>query len=150
MEDIDILANFRLQMFRDMGLIRDENQAEELVEASKNYFQSVFGTDHLLATIAENDGVAVAVGILAISHSVPKPGNISGIEGYIYNMYTLPQWRNQGIGAQIFDRLLTTANNRGVEYCWLFATEAGRPIYARQGFVPTSTLAMKKMIDHNE
>jgi ribosomal protein S18 acetylase RimI-like enzyme len=145
-KDIDVLADFRLKMFRDMGRLQDEDQAGELLQASKTYFRSVFGTDQLLALIAEVEGVAVAAGIIAISHVAPKPGNLSGMEAYIYNLYTLPQWRNKGIGSELFDRLLTIAKKRGVEYCWLLATEDGRSIYLRRGFVPL-TAAMKKTLD---
>jgi GNAT superfamily N-acetyltransferase len=141
--DIPILADFRLKMFRDMGAIRGETQAQDLVEESTDYFLSVFGTDRLLALIAEVDGVPVGAGILAISRMAPKPGNLSGMEGYLYNLYTLPEWRNKGVGSQIFQRLLAMAENRGVKYQWLFATQDGQNIYARQGFVPITT-AMKK------
>jgi ribosomal protein S18 acetylase RimI-like enzyme len=142
-DDIDLLTDFRLGMFRDMGRIRDETQAAALVSESKTYFQSVFGTDRLLALIAEMDGAAVAAGILAVTHGAPKPGNLSGIEGYIYNLYTLPERRNQGIGSELFNRLLAIAKERNIKYCWLFATQDGRPIYARRGFVPITT-AMKR------
>jgi GNAT superfamily N-acetyltransferase len=145
-DDIHILADFRLKMFRDMGTIRDEAQAQGLVEKSTNYFRSVFGTERLLALIAEQEGAPVGAGILAISPMAPKPGNLSGMEGYIYNLYTLPEWRNKGIGSQIFERLLTMAEHRGVKYQWLLATQDGRNIYARQGFVPITT-AMKRSVE---
>jgi GNAT superfamily N-acetyltransferase len=141
--DIPILAAFRLKMFTDMGAIRDENQAQELLDESTNYFQSVFGTQRLLALIAEVEGVPVSAGVLAISSMAPKPGNLSGLEGYIYNLYTLPAWRNKGIGSHIFKRLLAMAEHRGVKYHWLLATQDGRNIYAQQGFIPLTT-AMKK------
>lgn len=145
-DDIHILADFRLKMFRDMGEIRDEAQAQELVDESTRYFRSVFGTDRLLALIAEQEGLPVSAGILAISPMAPKPGNLSGIEGYIYNLYTLPEWRNKGIGSQIFKRLLAMAEHRGVKYQWLLATQDGWNIYARQGFIPITT-AMKKSVE---
>jgi GNAT superfamily N-acetyltransferase len=144
--DIPVLADFRLKMFTDMGAIRDEAQAHKLVEESTNYFLSVFGTHRLLALIAEQEGIPVGAGILAISPMAPKPGNLSGMEGYIYNLYTLPEWRNKGIGSQIFKRLLALAEQRDVKYQWLFATQDGRNIYARQGFVPMTT-AMKKSVE---
>ena len=148
-KDIDLLADFRLRMFRDMGSIHDEAQAEKLVQASKTYFRSVFGTHALLALLAEVDGIPVGAGILAVSPIAPKPGNLSGVEGYIYNLYTLPEWRNKGIGSGLFSRLLTIAENRGGKYNWLFATQDGRPIYERHGFVPITT-AMKKDIGEKE
>lgn len=55
--------------------------------------------------------------------------------GWIGNLLVSPAHRGQGYGALLFDFALAWLRRAGVQRIWLTASEAGRPIYARRGFV---------------
>jgi ribosomal protein S18 acetylase RimI-like enzyme len=65
----------------------------------------------------------------------PYPGNLAGREAYLLNMYTLPDYRKQGIANALLDAMAAEAIARGFGKVWLHASEAGRPLYERIGFV---------------
>lgn len=56
-------------------------------------------------------------------------------KAYIMNMYTAPEYRRQGIAFQTLDLLVKDAKEQGVLQIALEATDMGRPLYERYGFV---------------
>ncbi len=50
-------------------------------------------------------------------------------------MYTLPDYRKQGTASALLDAMAAEAIARWFGKVWLHASEAGRPLYERIGFV---------------
>jgi len=51
------------------------------------------------------------------------------------NMYTAPEYRRQGIAFRTLDLLVKEATERDVSQIALEATDMGRPLYEKYGFV---------------
>lgn len=51
------------------------------------------------------------------------------------NMYTAPEYRRQGIAYHTLDLLVKAAKEQGVTQIALEATDMGRPLYEKYGFV---------------
>ena len=51
------------------------------------------------------------------------------------NMYTAPEYRRQGIAIHTLDLLVKDVRKQGVSQIALEATEMGRPLYEKYGFV---------------
>ena len=51
------------------------------------------------------------------------------------NIYTEPAYRRRGIAYRILDLLVSDIRSKGVIAVSLEATEAGRPLYEKYGFV---------------
>lgn len=56
-------------------------------------------------------------------------------KAYIMNMYTAPEYRRQGFAFQTLDLLVKDAKEQGVLQIALEATDMGRPLYEKYGFV---------------
>ena len=61
--------------------------------------------------------------------------NPSGKKAYIMNMYTAPEYRRQRIAIRTLDLLVKDAREQGVSQIALEATDMGRPLYEKYGFV---------------
>lgn len=66
---------------------------------------------------------------------MPTVNNRSGNKAYIMNMYTHPDYRRRGVALKALDLLVQEAKRRGVTAISLEATEIGRPLYEKYGFV---------------
>ena len=66
---------------------------------------------------------------------MPTVNNRSGNKAYIMNMYTHPAYRRRGVALKALDLLGQEAKRRGVTAISLEATEIGRPLYEKYGFV---------------
>jgi GNAT superfamily N-acetyltransferase len=65
----------------------------------------------------------------------------------IWDMIVTPSWQRRGVGREIFVRLLARAKTRSLTV--LVATEAGRPLYERHGFVagdPGSVAMLRRRV----
>lgn len=69
---------------------------------------------------------------------MPYNSNLSGLEAYIMNVYTIPMWRGQGIATALLKEIICFVRETEAKRLWLHTTEDGKRIYEQLGFVSTS------------
>ena len=134
-DDIATLTDLRVTFFEEIGDITDEKHAAAFWEATNHYLNEALPQGKFLAWVAEEDGQIVATSGLIFFEQAPTPTNLVGNEGYILNMYTLPQWRGKGIARILLEEIISYVKNTGVSQLWLYATDQGRPLYEKLGFI---------------
>ena len=137
--DIDELARLRIAFLKEVQspesrLVDDY----ELTGILKTYFQNSLETEEFVAWLAIVDGEVVATSGLCFFKITPGFTLLDGKIAYILNIYTLHEWRKKGIGKAIFDHILQEAKNRGYKRMILHASEDGRPVYEKFGFIQTN------------
>lgn len=80
------------------------------------------------------DGQLAATGSLCLFNRIPYAENLTGLEGYILNIYTSPKYRKRGHAKQILDAILAYSKGAGIKRLWLNASEDGESVYAKLGF----------------
>ena len=81
------------------------------------------------------DDKFIGAGGVSFYSVMPTYHNPSGKKAYIMNMYTAPDYRRQGIAYKTLDMLVKVSKERGINQISLEATEMGRPLYEKYGFV---------------
>lgn len=66
---------------------------------------------------------------------MPTYHNPSGKKAYIMNMYTIPEYRRRDIVIKTLDMLIKDTKNKGITSISLEATDMGRPLYEKYGFI---------------
>ncbi|MFB2866460.1 GNAT family N-acetyltransferase [Aeromonas sp. MdU4] len=133
--DIPALVAMRMTLFCEVGELATPDADHSLLLATRDYFTRAHAEGSALSWVAEVDKQLVAVGTLALFARPPYPGNLAGKEAYLLNMYTLPSWRQKGIATALLDTIAAYAESCQLGKVWLHASEAGRPLYERIGFV---------------
>ena len=137
-DDIDQLVRLRLLLFEEAGEAVQQTQEEALREATQVYLTKSLPQETFFAWVAESDRKIVATSGLVVFERPPAPGNLSGEEAYVLNMYTLPEWRGQGLATALLQEILHFTKQTSIKRLWLHATESGRPIYEKAGFMSTA------------
>lgn len=132
-DDIDVLIDLRLTMFRAMGF-GDEAMLHRVGEACRDYFGQHLPTGQFRAWIAEAESKVVASIGLARHSIPPSPRNLVGLEGYLMNLVTLPGWRRQGIARALLTHVVEVLREEGIPVVSLHATADGRQLYENLGF----------------
>ncbi len=62
---------------------------------------------------------------------------VAGGSASVYNVSTPTELRNQGLGGAITHAALHVARDRGYQDTWIWASDLGKSVYTKLGFVPT-------------
>lgn len=136
--DIKTLVEFRILFLSEFYDIPEN--ATALQESLRKYFTSAMQSGRFISWLAEYDGKVVGCSGMSIWETIPNAINLSGKRGYILNMYTIPEARQNGVCTTLLDKLIEDAKSSGVTYLHLRAGKAGINVYKKAGFKePEST-----------
>jgi GNAT superfamily N-acetyltransferase len=135
-QDVPQLVELRMRLFAEVGGIQHPDADPALRAATAKYFEQAAFAPHMKSWVGLAEGATVACGTLAEFRRPPYPGNLSGTEAYLLNMYTLPPFRRQGLAGEILKQILLHAKAEGYGKLWLHASGNGRALYERHGFAP--------------
>jgi ribosomal protein S18 acetylase RimI-like enzyme len=133
--DIDLVDAMRLAFLADHRGI-EPGQFDTAFRAQNRAFVAErHRAGDLLTWFADDHGSTAGVVSMLVRPVPPRPNAPRTTEGYVLNLYVAPDRRRQGIGQQLLDACLAHARTNGFRRLVLHATEDGRPLYVRAGFV---------------
>lgn len=135
--DAPLIAAQRESMFTDMGT--------EYTEAVANFTPWVgrhLTAGTYLGWMAEAGGQAVAGAGLLVMDWPPHFTSPEPLRSYLLNVYTHPAHRGHGLARLLTEEAVAETRRRGIKIMSLHASEFGRPIYERLGFVPTNEMRL--------
>lgn len=134
-EDIDILTKTRIEVLRAANQLSDDIDMSEVEKESYNYYQKALCDGSHIAYLVFDGKRFVGAGGVSFFQVMPTYHNPSGNKAYIMNMYTNPAYRIRGIAAKTLDMLINDTKNKGITAISLEATDMGRPLYEKYGFI---------------
>lgn len=141
LDDIDELMRLRLVFLEEVGNLSGETDWRELGEAFAQYLKRKMPKGEFLAFVAESveTGEIVATSGLTFFERPPNGVNLAGLEAYLSNMYTAPEWRGKGLGTALVEAVISHVKETPARRIWLNTTEMGKPVYEKAGFVTSET-----------
>lgn len=140
-KDILSLCEFRKIQLIHEGIEPSINIDEELT----SFFVKFFESDSICEFIALDGEKPVSTGAVIFYDYPPSYTNKSGKIAYITNMFTLPEYRKQGIATKMLGLIEEETKKRGVAVMRLSASVFGRPVYEKYGFVSEDDWYSKKI-----
>lgn len=134
-EDLDLLTRTRVEVLRAANGLPEDTDMSDVEKQSYDYYKkSLVDGSHIAYLVFDGESFAGAGGV-SFFQVMPTYHNPSGKKAYIMNMYTVPEYRRRGIAYQTLDKLVKEAKERGISAISLEATDMGRPLYEKYGFV---------------
>jgi GNAT superfamily N-acetyltransferase len=97
-----------------------------------------------LASPVDKPDVIVGGAGVQLQPILPRPVEIStigeGRQGTIVNVFTEPQWRRRGIAGLQIQEIIAWSKNEQLDRLVLHASDEGRSIYERLGFVASNEM----------
>lgn len=141
--DIDKIANVRIKQQKDDWKEQYEDKYG-LLKRTKAYLEKHLNND-FLAFIEEIEDNIIAICCLQIIEYLPQC-NDNGKQGYICNVYTDKQYRNQGIQTKLLEEVIRySINNNLCELDLSTDNDVAISLYKKFGF-EFDNWAMKKEI----
>ena len=134
-EDLEVLTRTRVEVLRAANKL-DETVDMSLVEReSREYYQKALADGSHVAVLVYDGEQFAGAGGVSFYTVMPTYHNTSGKKAYIMNMYTKPEYRRKGIAYHTLDILVDACKRRNITHITLEATEMGRALYEKYGFV---------------
>src|SRR5438876_5704803 len=112
-DDVEVLARHRCEMFKDMGQLRQEHY-RELAEASMSYFAEAIPAGEYVGWVVaprERPELIVAGGGMQLRRVLPRPTRTGemqepGPQGVVLNVYTEKEWRRTGLAELVMRTII--------------------------------------------
>jgi GNAT superfamily N-acetyltransferase len=146
--DARVIARHRAEMFSDMGQLPPALYAE-LVDLTVTYLSQAIPSGEYVGWLASESGSSdvVAGAGVQIRRILPRPiaaGSDTrlalGREAIVLNVYTEITWRRKGRARQLMEHVLEWAAGAEIDRLVLHASDEGRALYERLGFVPSNEM----------
>lgn len=134
LSDAAELARIRCMFLAELSANDTSPKLDTLETSCKEYFERTLADDSFVAWLAVYGGQIVSTSGLSFYVVPPNNDYPNGKGAYIMNMYTLPDYRRQGLAKELFKRTVEEAKARNYTYITLNATDAGKPLYEKFGF----------------
>ncbi len=133
--DIDELVRTRIIVLRAANKLSNDVDMSLVEKESYEYYKSALEIGEHMAYLVYDNETFIGAGGVSFYQVMPTYHNPTGKKAYIMNMYTAPAYRRQGIAFHTLDLLVKDIRKQGVSQITLEATEMGRPLYEKYGFV---------------
>ncbi len=133
--DLELLVKSRVMVLRAANKLSDDADMSKVESQSREYYKRALADGSHTAYLVFDGQRLVGTGGMSYYSVMPTCDVPSGKKAYVMKMYTDPGYRRQGIAYRTLDLLVADAKARGVEHITLEATDMGRPLYEKYGFV---------------
>lgn len=139
--DIPHIVEQREAMFRDM---RIPAEFEAMSAAMEQWLRDAIPRHTYLGWMAEaTSGEIAAGGGLIVIPWPPGPLSLDPRCGFIFNVYTQPSHRKQGLARRLMETMHDWCRAAGIERIVLNASSFGKPLYDTMGYVATAEPMMR-------
>ncbi len=131
-DDVATLVDLRFAFVTEFA--PDEGNDDAARAGVAEYLARALPSETFLAwLVLDDDDVVATGGMVVYERMMRSKGAGVGSEGYILNVYTLPEHRRRGYAERMMAALLDCARERGIRLT-LVATDAGKGLYQKLGF----------------
>lgn len=134
LDDVDVLVSYRLRFLAEHSGSSQVSEDETFKKNLKEYFLEEIPKGSFIAWLARSGGRVVATSGMVVWRMPANNSVKTGKQGYILNMYTLPEARRQGICTVLLEKMIEEAKSLGLSRVQLHASKMGEPIYRKRGF----------------
>jgi len=135
LRDIDMIVDLRMKLLFELGKLEKEDGTAKLQDATRSYFINKIQAGEFRVWIAENAGQIIGMTCIQFIEHPPVYENINGIEAHVMDVYTVKEWRGQGIAKAILLRIIDYAKEKKAKRVVLNTLGADKRIYEILGFI---------------
>lgn len=128
--DFETVVALRIEQLREEGATPTCDLTEPLLA----YYKKHYRDSTYISWLAEDGDTIVATSGISFVEKPPYYGNESGKIGLVSGMYTLPNYRRQGISKKLLGLVVKDAREYGCGVIHVTASDAGILLYEDFGF----------------
>ena len=103
--DTDLFIKLRLDFLADSHKDMGEAEKEKIKESLKRYFVKHLRNNDFIGMVCEYNGNVISTAYLTLNEKPANLNFINGKTGTLLNVYTYPEYRNNGISTNIIKKI---------------------------------------------
>lgn len=143
-EDAKLLTELRMKMRSERETCPPPEDMRSFEKANYDFFSSAAADGSYIGFLAVEEGKIAGTGGICLHNHPPSYSVPNGKSACLLNMYTLPEFRKQGVAGKILAALIDSAREAGCCKIFLNASDMGKPLYQKFGF---SDVANEMVLD---
>lgn len=140
--DLEAIVDMRVRFLIDMHPTNDKKLIESAYIENKKYLEEMIKQELYIGYLGSINIHNVCCGGLLLYKLPPLINKFNRLQGHVLNIYTIPEYRNQGIGLQLIEYIKTNAKETGINRLFLNSTVMGEGLYKKCGFKEPEEKAM--------
>jgi GNAT superfamily N-acetyltransferase len=141
--DVETLVAHRRDMFHDMGYHDDAALDSMSAKFRVWLLEHMNSGDYLAWLVRAPDGSIAAGAGLWLMDWPPHMIGQGAQRGNILNVYTVENFRRQGLARQLMEAVLLWCRENRIDTIILHASPSGRNLYESMGFMPTNEMRIR-------
>lgn len=143
--DLPALAQMRWAFRSEHELPADAMPEAEFLPGCLDILRQSLASGRWAFWIAEDGGQIIAQAFVQVVPKLPDLYHLERGFGYVTNVYTRPEYRNKGVGAQLMEHLQAWALERSLEFLILWPSKRAVPFYIRAGYHPAERVMERRL-----
>ncbi|HUI22863.1 MAG TPA: GNAT family N-acetyltransferase [Nitrososphaerales archaeon] len=138
--DVDVLAEHRRKMWLDIHP-EYETEVRATERGTRKWIRDQLSRRRLVGLVVRTgDGEVVGSGCIWLRDEQPRPTNMRLVVPYLMSMYTVKEFRRQGVASLIVNGALKWCRAQKHDRIVLHASKEGRTVYEGLGFEPSNEM----------
>ena len=129
--DIESIVNMRMRMLAETT---DDPMPDGLDKQIRRFVRRHMEDGTCMGVLAEQNGQVIADAVIYIFETMPDEINMVGRTAMLYNVYTVPEFRDKGIMSKLLPEVIKLARKAGAVELKMTAAPKAIPLYERMGF----------------
>ncbi|MET3683461.1 GNAT superfamily N-acetyltransferase [Alkalibacillus flavidus] len=128
-----------IKMRWDFTIEDDERKSsesfDEFAVECESFLEQAMMSSRWFIWVAEDGGNIVSHSYLELVHKVPRPGRVTKPFAFMTNVYTRPDYRNQGVGSQLLKTINQWVEDNQYEFVIVWPSDESINYYKKNGYV---------------
>lgn len=101
----------------------------------QNFLENAFDCGRWFIWVADENEKIVSHIYIELIEKVPRPGRITYPFAYMTNVYTVPEYRNKGIGSKVLSSINKWIKENNYEFVIVWPSDEAIDYYKKNGYV---------------
>ncbi|MEN2766288.1 GNAT family N-acetyltransferase [Ornithinibacillus xuwenensis] len=129
-----------IQMRWDFTIEHDESKKEasfnDFASECQAFLENALKGNQWFIWVAEEKERVVSHIFIELIYKVPRPGRKTYPFTYMTNVYTIPEYRNKGIGSKLLSSINKWIKENNYEFVIVWASDESVNYYKKNGYIP--------------
>ncbi|WP_246944751.1 GNAT family N-acetyltransferase [Bacillus pinisoli] len=135
LNDINQLIKMRWDFTVEYDESKNDSSYEDFEKECYSFLKKAINSGQWYIWVAEESEKVVSHIYIELIQKVPRPGRITYPFAYMTNVYTVPEYRNKGIGSEMLQTINQWIKENDFEFVIVWPSEDSINYYKKNGYV---------------